>query len=32
MLSDPDAELEELDIVLSEAGTHFLMIAGRGRG
>jgi AAA+ ATPase superfamily predicted ATPase len=31
MLFDRDAELEELDFVLSEAGSHFLMVSGRRR-
>jgi AAA+ ATPase superfamily predicted ATPase len=31
MLFDREAELEELDFVLSEAGSHFLMISGRRR-
>ena len=31
LLFDRDAELEELDFVLSEAGSHFLLVAGRRR-
>jgi AAA+ ATPase superfamily predicted ATPase len=31
MLFDREAELEELDFVLEEAGSHFLMVSGRRR-
>ena len=31
MLFDREAELEELDFVLNEAGSHFLMVSGRRR-
>ena len=31
MLFDREDELEELDFVLNESGSHFLMVSGRRR-